>query len=110
MKYAEVISGGDSMTMVIRISGGRRSMIEAPMLIFTNSGSNYSIRGLEDNIPEVCYRTGLKGWMDQALFAEFFAEPRAFQADIHGRRKLIWVDNCTRHNITPGLTTVLEAK
>ena len=29
MKYAEVVSGGDSMTMVIRISGGHRSMIYA---------------------------------------------------------------------------------
>ena len=84
-------------------------MIEAPMLIFTNSNSNYPIWGLEDNIPGVCYRTGPKGWMDQALFAEFFADPRAFQADIHGRRKLVWVDNCTSHNITSRLTAVLEA-
>ena len=43
VKYAEVVSGGDSMTMVIRISGGRRSMIEAPMLIFTNPNSSYPI-------------------------------------------------------------------
>ena len=50
VKYVEVVSGGDSMTMVIRILGGRRSMIEAPMLIFTNSSSNYPIRGLKDNI------------------------------------------------------------
>ena len=85
-------------------------MIKAPMLIFTNSGSNYPIRGLEDNIPRICYRTGRKGWMDQVLFAEFFVDPRAFQADIHGRRKLIWIDNCTGHNITPKLTAVLEAK
>jgi hypothetical protein len=32
------------MTMVIRILGGRRSMVEAPMLIFTNGNSNYPIR------------------------------------------------------------------
>jgi hypothetical protein len=31
--YAKVVSGGDSMTMVVRISGGRRSMVEAPMFI-----------------------------------------------------------------------------
>ena len=85
VKYAEVVSGGESMTMVIRISGGRRSMIEAPMLIFTNSNSNYPIWDLEDNILGVCYWTGPKGWMDQALFAEFFADPQAFQADIDGR-------------------------
>jgi hypothetical protein len=43
ISYVEVVSGGDSMTTVIRISGGRRSMIEASMLIFTNSNDNYSI-------------------------------------------------------------------
>jgi hypothetical protein len=38
-------------------------MIEVPMLIFTNSNDNYPIRGLDDNIPKVCYRPGLKaGW------------------------------------------------
>ena len=89
VKYAEVVSGGKPMTMVVRISEGRRSMIEAPMLIFTNSDSNYPIRGLEDNIPGVYYKMGPKGWMDQALFAKFFADPQAFQADIHGRQKLI---------------------
>jgi hypothetical protein len=36
IKYADVVSGGDSMTMVVRISGGRRFLIEAPRLIFTN--------------------------------------------------------------------------
>ena len=107
---AEVVSGGDSMTMVIRISRGRRSMIEAPMLIFTNSNRNYPICGLYDNIPGVCYRTGPKGWMDQTLFAEYFSEPRAFQFDVHGRSKVIWVDNCTGHNVTPQLSVVLEAK
>ena len=43
VKYAEVVSSGDSMTMVIRISRRRRSMIEAPMLIFTNPNSSYPI-------------------------------------------------------------------
>jgi hypothetical protein len=41
VKYADVISSGDSMTMVVRISGGRRSLIEAPMFIFTNGNNRY---------------------------------------------------------------------
>jgi hypothetical protein len=110
LSYVEVVSGGDSMTMVIRISRGRRSMIEAPMLIFTNQNRNYSIRGLDDNIPGVCYRTRPKGWTDQVLFAEYFVEPRAFQSDVYGRPKMVWVDNCTGHNTTPQLSVVLEAK
>ena len=43
VKYAKVVFGGDSMTMIIRIFEGRQSMIEAPMLIFMNSSSNYPI-------------------------------------------------------------------
>ena len=61
VKYAEVVSSGDSMTMVVRISGGRRAIIESPMLIFTNANGSYPIRAIPDNIPGVSYRTGPKG-------------------------------------------------
>jgi hypothetical protein len=110
VKYADVIAGGDTMTMVIRILGGRRSMVEAPMLIFTNGSSNYPFRGLEDTIPGVCYRTGPKGWLDQALFSQYFEEPRAYQPNLYNRTKTIWVDNCTRYNIILQLAIVLAEK
>jgi hypothetical protein len=110
VKYVDIIAGGDAMTMVIRIFGGRISMVEAPMLIFTNGNSNYPIRGLEDTIPMVCYRTTPKGWMDQALFSQYFEEPRAYQLDLYNRTKTIWVDNCIGHNITPQLAMVLAEK
>lgn len=108
--YADVVAGGEAMTMVIRISGGRRAIIEAPMLIFTNSNSNYPIRGLEDSIPGVSYRTGPKGWMTQSIFPQFFEDPRSYQPDVHNRIKHVWVDNCTSHNITPRLADVLSQK
>jgi hypothetical protein len=80
------------------------------MLIFTNGNSTYPIRGFDNNIPGVSYRTGPKSWMDQVLFPEFFLEPRAFQPNLHGRTKVVWVDNCSSHRITPRLTTVLTEK
>ena len=61
VKYADVIVGGEAMTMVVRISGGRGSSLEAPMIIFTNGNSNYPIGGLEDSVPRVSYRTNPKG-------------------------------------------------
>jgi hypothetical protein len=85
-------------------------MIEASMLIFTNSNGNYYICGLDDKIPGVCHRTGPKGWMDQTLFAEYFFEPKAFQYDVQGRSKVVWVDNYMGHNMTSQLSVVLEAK
>ena len=89
VKYADVVSGGDCMTVVIRISGRHRSLIETPMIIFTNAGSNYPIRGLPDNIPGVTYRTGPKGWMSQRILVEYFLEPRTFQPDLHNRTSCV---------------------
>lgn len=68
VKYANVVAGGESITLVVRISGGRQSMIEAPMIIFTNSNRTYPIRGIDDNIPGVCYLTSPKAWIDTTLF------------------------------------------
>ena len=110
VKYADVVCSGDSMTMVVRISEGLQSLIEAPMLIFTNGNSRYPIRGLDDNIPGISYRIGPKGWMDHALFSKIFLEPHAFQPDLHGRTRIIWIDNCSSHRITPRLTTMLTEK
>ena len=63
-KYAEVESGGESMTMVVRISGGRRATIKAPMLIFSNENRSYPIWSLVDNILRISYRTALRvGWI-----------------------------------------------
>ena len=110
IKYADVVAGGEAMTMVVRILGGHRAMIEAPMLIFTNPNGNYPLRGLEDNIPGVCYHTGPKGWMDQGIFVQYFEDLRAYQPDIHSRTKHVWVDNCTGHNLNLRLEAVLASK
>ena len=48
--------------------------------------------------------------MDQTLFAKYFSEPRTFQSDVHGRSKVVWMDNCTGHNMTLQLSVVLETK
>ena len=91
MKYAEVVSGENSMIIVIKNFGGQRSMMKIPMLIFTNPSSNYPIPGLEDNILRICYRTSPKDWMDQFLIPKFFAELMSFQAEMYGGTKIIWL-------------------
>jgi hypothetical protein len=42
-KYADVVSGGETMTMMLRIKGGVSSQIAAPMMIFTNNNRSYPI-------------------------------------------------------------------
>ena len=69
VKYVDVVAGGEAMTMVVRISSGRGSNLEVPVIIFTNGNSNYLIRGLEDSISGVSYRTGPKEWIDQFIFS-----------------------------------------
>ena len=61
VKYAKVVPGGESMTMVVCISRCRRATIETPMLIFSNENRSYPIWDLIDDIPEVSYITSPKG-------------------------------------------------
>ena len=89
------MSGDESMTIVVRILGGHRATIEAPMLNFSNENRSYPIRGLVDNILGISYRTGPKGWMDQTILLEYFLEPCAHQVDLHHCMKTIWLDNCS---------------
>ena len=110
IKYADVVAGREAMTMVVRISRGRGTSLEAPMIIFMNGNSNYPIRGLEDSVPRVSYNTGPKGWMDQSIFSQYFMEPCAYQPNHHGCTKYVWVDNCTAHNMTPTLAAILAQK
>lgn len=61
-RQINVTSGGESLTMIVRISGDRDARVQPPIMIFKNKGSN-SIRGLPDDIPDACYCTGPKGWV-----------------------------------------------
>lgn len=74
--------GGDSITLVVRISNRRKAMFKAPMFVFINEAKSYSIRGLNDNILEVAYQLGLQEWMDQTLFRQYFEDRWAFKVDV----------------------------
>lgn len=97
IKYADVVSGGEGMTMVVRISGGPSARVHPPLMIFMNAAGNYPIHGVPDKTPGVCYRSSKKGWMTQKLFREYLKEKRAIRADPHGRKKTIYLDNCSGH-------------
>ncbi|KAK1942918.1 hypothetical protein P3T76_005555 [Phytophthora citrophthora] len=96
-KYADVVSGGEGMTMVVRIYGGASAQIHPPMMIFTNSEGNYPIQGVPDKTPGVCYRSSKKGCMAQNFFREYLKERRAIRADVRGRKKTVYLDNCSGH-------------
>lgn len=98
VKYADVVSGGDPITMMVRLTGGSNARIEAPMLIFKNENRSYPIRGVPDDVPGVCYRSGPKGWMDGKVLKEWLMETRAIKALPMREQRFLYVDNCSSHN------------
>lgn len=43
IKYAEVVSSGEALTMMVCVTGGCRGASEDPMFIFTNGKRKYLI-------------------------------------------------------------------
>eukprot|EP00474_Spongospora_subterranea_P005517 CRZ05975.1 hypothetical protein [Spongospora subterranea] len=108
VKYADVSSGGEGMTMIVRVTGGSNAAIQPPMMIFMNKSRSYPIRGVPDDVAGVCYRTGPKGWNDSKVFPLWCREPRAIRKDPHGGQREIFMDNCGCHNVTDDLTSALN--
>ena len=79
------------------------------MLIFSNENRSYPIWDLVDDTFGVSYRMGPKDWMHQTIFLKYFSESCAYQADLHQCMKIIWLDNCSRHAMTPRLAAILAA-
>lgn len=108
VKYADVVSGGVGMTMVVRIRGGRHAAIEPAFMIFQNANRNYPINGIPDDIPGVAYRTGPKGWMDKQVLVEYLQERRVIWPDPLGRQRVLFMDNCGGHSETPEQLSALQ--
>lgn len=102
MKYADVYSGGEGFTMVVRMTGGRDERTAAPFMIFNNTESNYP-----DGITGVAYITGLKGWMDTRVMPKWLSQNRVIFSLPH-RRRIIYIDNFSGHTTTSQLTKAME--
>ena len=89
-----VVSGGEKMTLVSRISGVSAKM-ESVMIIFPNNCSSYPIKGVPDLYEKVFYRSYLSGWMSNQMFVTQLREPRAVT-----RHRVTSMDNCPVHNET----------
>ncbi len=65
VRYADVASGNEGITMIVRITGGKDAHVEVPMLVFINGKCSYPIQGVPDSVPGACFRSGKRGWMDK---------------------------------------------
>lgn len=53
VNYAEVVSGGQEMTVLVRFNGVRDPQISAYLMVFLNKDRHYPIIGTLDIIPGV---------------------------------------------------------
>lgn len=61
VKFADVLNRDQGITMMVMLGGGSSARMEITFIIFQNKNSWYPMRGLPDEVPGVCYRTGPKG-------------------------------------------------
>lgn len=101
VKYADVVSGDEGMTLMVLLGGGCNAQMGVPMIIFKNASRSYPIRGVQDDTPGITYRSSPKGWMDSALFADWLNSARIFQPLPNNRTRVMYVDNCSAHKLTP---------
>lgn len=97
VKYVDVVSGTENMTVILVIKGGDKDAhVGVPMLIFRNPYRNHPLRGVPDDVPGVCYRTGPKAWMDKITMKEFLECSRSWGRG-HGTPRVLWLDNASGH-------------
>lgn len=108
VKYADVVSGDDGMTMMVTLGGGRDGTMPVPLMIFKNLSRSYPIRGLNDDVPGVAYRSSPKSFMDRVLFCDWLNERRIFQPFPNGRTRVLYVDNCSAHKLTEDVQAALQ--
>ncbi|KAL3678629.1 hypothetical protein R1sor_021585 [Riccia sorocarpa] len=107
VRYADVVSDGVGMTMVVQLTGGPNAKIGVPFMIFSNKDETYPIRGIPDNRIDVCYRTTRKSFMTSKCLAEYYSERRVNLPAICGGIKMVWMDNYPGHNQTPAVVAAL---
>ncbi|KAL3691653.1 hypothetical protein R1sor_005304 [Riccia sorocarpa] len=108
VKYADVVSGRVSMTMVVKVTGGRSARISSPFMIFQNDQCSYPIRGVPDNVPDVSYSSTKKSFMTTDCLVDYYNERRANWAGPGGATKVQWIDNVSSHNLTPEVQAALD--
>ena len=88
VKYADVVSGSEGMTIMVRISGGREAVIENAFLVFRNKYRSYAIQGVADDKYGVSYRSDPKGCMDRTVFSRYIGERKVIRALPNGRKRI----------------------
>lgn len=108
VRYADVTSGSERMTFLLRISAHANANIETPLLIVKKKYGTYPIRGVPDNFPEFVYRTGPKGWMDSKNIQSWSHEQRPIKSLPRQLLRAIFIDNFIGHELSEEIFEAAE--
>lgn len=106
VKYADVVSGDVGMTMMVLISVWRD--IRVPSIPhFSKQQQKLPHQRCPRRRPRSVLSSGRKGWIDRIVMAQWQREPRAIKALPNGRKRVLFIDNFSGHNLTDNIKQAL---
>lgn len=94
---ADVVSRGEGFKMVARITGDCNARVVHLFLVFQNEDHRYPIQSLSDDVNEVAFCTGLKGWTDRTVISQWLSEKPVVGCIPYRRLQILYVDTCSSH-------------
>lgn len=108
VRYADLVSGGWSITVMVRKTERQRAAAQAPMLVFKNMPHSYQLCGVPDSVLGLLYLSSPKAWMDGAIWSDWLQEPRALSPLPNRKQRVKCVDSCSLHMTTPDVLESLR--
>lgn len=69
VKYEDVVSPGEPITMIVHITGSWRAQIQPSMIIFKNASLSYAVRLVADAVPGFYSQTSPNSWMNWKVWS-----------------------------------------
>lgn len=82
---------------MVRVTGGEHGLILISVLIFKIVNHCHPITEVPDAIPDLCYRSSLRRWMDGWTWKEWLNEACVLKKSIGGSICNLCVDNFPSH-------------
>lgn len=103
-----MVSDGKEFTMVFRLSGGRDAIGKAQSIISNNRNCNYPIRSVSDDVPNVAFRFGPKGWIGTTVMVQWLSERRVNLEFPNEERRELFVDKSSGFSQTAAIVEMAE--
>lgn len=106
IRYADITSGSEGMTIIVRINSRVNARISPRIIIFKNRKTKFP--NVPDNVSSVAYRTSPKEWIDSISMMEWLNEQRESKAIPNEKLRMLFFYNCSGHNRTEDILNAAE--